>query len=137
MLNITVTSDPRYIINKPAMVQAVSDVLNSHKVKGKIEVELMVVGDRKMHELNKAYRGIDATTDILTFVLEDSTTANLQHTPRMGFVASPDRVLRLGSIVISYTQAMQDAAEDNKSIDEELVFLAEHGTKHLLGIHHD
>lgn len=84
-----------------------------------------------MHELNKQYRGIDDTTDVLSFAFEDPRSQ------RIGFVAAPDRWLRLGSICISYPQALEDASLDGISLDQEINFLVEHGTTHLLGIHHD
>lgn len=138
MVNIIISSDPRYSINKIGIQSAVFNVLRRHDIKsGKIEVEVTIVGDRKMHELNRTYRGLDSTTDVLTFALEDPNPKNIQLLPRVGFVASPDKVLRLGSIVISYPQALEDASMDGKSVEDEVNFLVEHGTNHLLGIHHD
>lgn len=136
MINIIISSDPRYSINRLAIRAAVVNVLNQHRVTGKVEIGINVVGDRKMHELNKKYKGMDTTTDILSFALEDPQSKNLQHIPRMGFVAAPDHVLRLGDIVISHPQAVEDAALDGISVEEEINFLVEHGTKHLLGIHY-
>lgn len=136
MINIIVSSDPRYDVNKISIRTAVLQVLQRHKIGGKIEVGINVVGDRKMHELNRKYRGIDSTTDILSFALEDSSLSSLQHLPRIGFIASPDKWLRLGDIVISYPQVVEDAGLDGISIDEEIRNLVEHGVNHLLGIHH-
>jgi len=137
MVNIVISSDPRYHINRVSIRATVSSLLQQHKVLGRVEIGISVVGDRKMHELNKKYRGIDSTTDILSFALEDPTTTSLQHIPRVGFVAAPDKWLRLGDIVISYPQVLEDASLDGISVDEEISFLVEHGAKHLLGIHHD
>ena len=136
MINIIVSSDPRYNINKLAIKTAVFQVLQKNHIGGKIELGINIVGDRKMHELNRKYRGIDSTTDILSFALEDSSPSSLQHIPRIGFVASPDRWLRLGDIVISYPQVLEDASMDGISVDEEIRTLVEHGLNHLLGIHH-
>jgi len=136
MINIIVSSDPRYDVNKTAIRLAVAAVLQRYKIGGKIELGINIVGDRKMHELNRKYRGIDSTTDILSFALEDSTLSSLQHIPRIGFVASPDKWLRLGDIVISYPQALEDASMDGMSVDDEIKSLVEHGINHLLGIHH-
>lgn len=133
MVNIIVNSDPRYKISKDGIKHAVLSVLDEHKINGKVELGVNVVGDRKMHELNKRYRGIDSTTDILSFALEDPMPLNLQH---VGFVAAPDSWLRLGDIIISYPQAVEDAALDTVSVDEEIRLLVEHGVTHLLGIHH-
>lgn len=137
MVNIIIASDPRYFVNKAVIQAAVLSVLRRQNVNGKIEIEVIVVGDRKMHELNRKYRGIDQTTDVLSFALEDPHSKSLHHLSRVGFVAAPDKILRLGSIVISYAQALEDAALDGISLEEEISFLVEHGTNHLLGIHHE
>ena len=136
MINIIVSSDPRYNVDKLSIKTAVSQALQKHRIGGKVELGVNIVGDRKMHELNRKYRGIDDTTDILSFSLEDSSQSSLQHIPRIGFIASPDKWLRLGDIVISYPQALEDAALDGISVDDEIRTLVEHGVNHLLGIHH-
>lgn len=136
MINIIVNSDPRYNINKASIEAAVIAALQKHHVTTRVEVGINVTGNRKMHELNRKYRGIDSTTDILTFALEDPNTPTLQHIPRVGFVAAPDKWLRLGDIVISYPQVMEDASVEGISVDEEIRILVEHGVNHLLGIHH-
>ncbi len=136
MINIIVNSDPRYNVNRSAIKFAVVEILQKNRVSGQVEVGINIVGDRKMHELNQKFRGIDSTTDILSFALEDSSSSSLQHIPRVGFIASPDRVLRLGDIVISYPQALEDASMDGISVDDEIRTLVEHGIHHLLGIHH-
>jgi len=136
MINIIVSSDPRYNVDKTALKAAVFGVLQRLKIGGKIELGINIVGDRKMHELNRKYRGINATTDILSFALEDYSQESLAHIPRIGFVASPDQWLRLGDIVISHPQALEDASMDGISVDEEIKNLVEHGVNHLLGIHH-
>lgn len=137
MINVIISSDPRYRINKEAIRLTVMDVLQKHRILGRVELGINIVGSRKMHELNRKYREIDSTTDILSFALEDSSQSFLQHIPRIGFVAAPDKILRLGDIVISYPQAVEDAALDGISVDDEIKFLLEHGMKHLLGVHHE
>ena len=136
MINIIVNSDPRYNVNKASLRVAVSEVLSKLHISSRIELGINIVGDRKMHELNRKYRGLNATTNILSFALEDPNPASLQHIPKIGFVAAPDRWLRLGDIVISYPQALEDASMDGISVDEELRNLVEHGLNHLLGVHH-
>lgn len=138
MINILINSDSRYPINKLGIQATVLEILNQHQIHGDVEIGISIVGDRKMHEINKKYRGQDTTTNILSFALEDpSSVSSLQHVPKVGFVKAPDKVLRLGDILISYPQAVNDASIEGVSVEEELRFLVEHGTKHLLGIHHD
>ena len=138
MINVIVNSDSRYPINKLAVQATVIEVFKQNGVSGNIQIGISIVGDRKMHEFNKKFRGINATTNILSFALEDpSSVSELQHVPKVGFVKAPDKVLRLGDILISYPQIVKDASAEGVSVEEELRFLVEHGTKHLLGIHHD
>lgn len=138
MVNVIVNSDPKYPVSKLGIQATVLEVLKQHRVSGNLEIGVSVMGDRKMHEINKKFRGQDATTNILSFALEDpATSSSLQHIPKVGFVKAPDKVLRLGDIMISYPQVIKDAALEGISVEEELRFLVEHGTKHLLGIHHD
>lgn len=136
MINIIVSSDPRYKVNKESIKFTVLSVLQKNRILGRIELGINIVGDRKMHELNRKYRGQDCSTNILSFALEDPNPASLQHILRIGFVAAPDRWLRLGDIVISYPQAVEDASSDGISVDEEIKNLLEHGIQHLLGVHH-
>lgn len=138
MVNIIISSDPRYQINREAIREAVTEVIEDNKINGRVELGVNIVGDRKIHELNRKYRGIDAPTDILSFALEEVAPANLRFfATQKGFIASPDKVLRLGDIIISHPQAVEDAAMDDISVEDEMVFLVKHGMKHLLGIHHD
>ena len=136
MVNVLITSDSRYPVNKLAIQASVLEVLHKHNIGGNVEVSVAIVGDRKMHEVNRNFRGIDSTTNILSFALEDPLASNqLQHIPRVGFVKTPDKMLRLGDILISYPQVMKDADDEGVTVDEELRFLVEHGMKHLLGYH--
>lgn len=136
MANIVILSDPRYSINRSAIEETALRVLSNNRVLGRVELEINIVGGRKMAELNKNFRQLEGTTDILTFPLEDPRPFGPKHAPKHGFVAAPDRVLRLGSIVISYPQAVQNASEEDRSVEEEINFLVDHGMKHLLGFHH-
>lgn len=131
MVTVLIKSDARYEVNRKRLRQAVTDTLSKQGISGDIEVSLMVVGDRKMRALNAQFRDSAETTDVLSFPFEAQQNAK---TP---FVVSPDRVQRLGDIVISYPQVVRQAAHDNILVDEKMARLAEHGTMHLLGFDHD
>ena len=138
MVNVIVSSDSQFSINKMAIQGAVIEVLQQNKVNGNLEIGVSIVGDSKMHEFNRKYRGIDSPTNILTFALEDAMNDNqLQYVSKMGFVKSPDKKTYLGDILISHPMAVKEAAMEGVSIEEYLNFLVQHGTKHLLGLHHD
>lgn len=130
MITTLITSDPRYPINKDRIRTQVEQTLKEMRVSGDVEISITVVGDRKMRTLNKSFRGNDSTTDVLSFPLEESNDDT-------GFARAPDAVLRLGDIIISYPQAIENAHEYNRLVDDEIDTLVEHSILHLLGIHHE
>ena len=83
------------------------------------EIELIITSKDEMQEINKAQRGIDKATDVLSFPYED-----------MPF--SP-----LGSIVISSFHIESVAKELGHSKNNELTLLFIHGLLHLLGFDHE
>lgn len=138
MVNIVINSDSKYSIDKLAIQSAVLEILQQNKVGGNLEIGVSIVSDSKMHEFNRKYRGIDSPTNILTFALEDAMAdSQLQFVSKMGFVKSPDKTAYLGDILISHPMAVKEAAMEGTTVEEYLLFLVQHGTKHLLGLHHD
>jgi probable rRNA maturation factor len=138
MINVLIYKESRFPADREKITKFVNNYLNN-KMKMDMEVGISIVGDRKMKQLNSQYRKIDETTDVLSFPLTDpswSSRLDIQ----VGFSpdkSSPDKFLRLGDIIISYPQAVMEAAEDNKMVDEKIEELLAHGLNHLLGIHHD
>jgi probable rRNA maturation factor len=96
------------------------------------EVACVIADDATVHKLNKTYRGIDRTTDVLSFAFADRPENG-----SVDFPSLPGAGVNLGEIIISYHQASLQAAENGNSIDEELVLLIVHGTLHLLGYDHE
>jgi len=137
MLNILIVSSSRYPIKRKQIKEMIQKVLNTLKVTGFIEVEISIVGDRKMTQLHQKYMHEEGTTDVLSFPLHDNYIfSKAKQKNESGFV-DPDGVLRLGSIVISYPVAQKQANEHNITTNEEIARLVEHGMLHLLGIHHE
>jgi len=129
MVTVLIKTESHYPVNKEKITNAIIKAL-SGKVRRDAEVSVTIVGDRKMLQLNSSFRNKKQTTDVLSFPLNESSSPN---TP---FIEPPDKILRLGDIVISYPQAVNEAAEGNKLVDDQIIFLALHGLNHLLGIHH-
>ncbi len=82
------------------------------------DIELLIVDNAKMKKLNKSSRGIDASTDVLSFPLE-----SMEHTP-------------LGSIVVNADKVIEAADKFSHSKDDEMALLFIHGLLHLLGYDH-
>ncbi len=85
--------------------------------------ELIFIDDVKMHQMNKEYRGIDRSTDVLSFAFEDN--AKLRYNTR-----------QLGQIYISIPKMQEQARAYQHSEKRELAFLTVHGLLHLLGYDH-
>jgi probable rRNA maturation factor len=108
--------------------RAVAAVLRAEAVADSAEVGLLIADDARLHELNRAYRGVDAPTDVLSFGDDGPPTA---------FVAQPDAPRYLGDIAISFERVLAQAAEYGHSPARELAYLAAHGALHLLGYDHE
>jgi probable rRNA maturation factor len=122
-------TESHYPVDREKIRQAISTALEG-KVHRDTEVSVSIVGDRRMKQLNETYRKIPNTTDVLSFPLNESLKEDSQ------FIEPPDKILRLGDIVVSYPQAVAEAAEENKMVDDMIEFLILHGLNHLMGIHH-
>ena len=85
------------------------------------ELALALVSDRTMRRLNRDYRGIDGTTDVLSFSYVDE--------PHAGGV--------LGEVFVSPAVADRQAREAGRPVAEELARLSVHGALHVLGYDHD
>ena len=130
MINIFIKTDSHYIVNRKRIRETINRYFNEKKIKGILEISVNVVGDRLMRLLNKKYRNLDQTTDVLAFPLSNGTNFN-------PFVDPPDGILRLGDIVLSYPQIIDDAIEENKLVEEKIDQLLMHGLDHLLGNHRE
>lgn len=84
---------------------------------------VILTDDEEVHYLNKTYRNIDRTTDVLSFALNDNG-------------AFPGPINVLGDIFISIPKMKKQAIEYCHSEKRELSFLALHGLLHLLGYDH-
>lgn len=118
--------ESRYKVNRKRIKATISNILKEQMVVGPVEVSVAIVGDRKMRELNKKYRNIDSTTNVLSFPLNEGEPTVL-----------PTESLRLGDIVISYPEVIQEAAQEELLVDDKVDELAKHGLQHLLGINHE
>lgn len=88
--------------------------------------DILICGNKKIHEINKEYRHKDRPTDVITFALfaDDENSSVV------------DEEIYLGEIIISADQTKIQADENKKTFEEELHFLLSHGILHLLGFDH-
>lgn len=87
------------------------------------ELSLLLADDAYVRELNRRYRGVDRTTNVLAFPQET------------GSRTLPGAAL-LGDVVISVEKAARDSARARHTLPDELKKLVVHGILHLCGYDH-
>jgi len=108
------------------MTAAAAAVLSIENVRpDDIEISVSFVDMDEIRELNRNFRDIDKTTDVLSFPqFEDK-------------MQIPDEgVVSLGDVVICTEQAMLQADDFGHSAEREIVYLFTHSLFHLLGYDH-
>jgi len=125
-VNVLIFVESRYKINRIRIKQTVDRVIDKNEMASPVEVSIAVVGDRKMRELSKKYKGEDKTRNVLSFSQTEGEPAQM-----------PNDILRLGDIVLSFPQVIRDASRDEMLVDDKVDELIEHGLMHLLGLHHE
>lgn len=113
------------------------------------QVSLLITDDTAVRELNRQYRGLDETTDVLSFSAEHGGHWEGLNAPSpfMGegwgesespnqFPIPDEEPPPLGDIVVSLPQAARQAAEQGVPLRRELALLLVHGALHLMGHDH-
>jgi len=88
-----------------------------------------VVDDSVMRDLNTQHRGLDKTTDVLSFPYLAEDDSFVEATDGSGGPL-------LGEIVISAEQIRRQAKQSGHKIQAEFALMLVHGTLHLLGYNH-
>ena len=124
---------PRLRVNKRSLARHLAAILRACD-RSRALVDVSLVSDVEIRALNRAHRGVDAVTDVLSFALEEAGM-------------SPGPMAVLGDVVISLDSAQRQAAMVARAhphmhlgapykLAQETFFLATHGLLHLLGHDH-
>lgn len=92
------------------------------------EISVTFVDDEMIHELNLKHRGIDKSTDVLSFPMGENGEfdTNLDTGAKI-----------LGDIIISIEHAYDQAEKYGHTLQREIGFLTVHSLLHLLGYDHE
>lgn len=113
-------------VQRDRLEAAAQKVLENEGLTSPSMLTIVLCPNAYIQEMNLKYRGVDAPTDVLSFPAP----------------ALPDEVAAaeggyLGDIIISLPYIAQRAAEEGRSIHDDLMLMVVHGTLHLLGYDHD
>ncbi len=102
-------------------------VLKNEKFEGSAEISVRFVNNDEIHSLNKEYRNVDRSTDVLSFPLGENGEYDINN---------DTGAKMLGDIVISMETAFAQSKEYGHSFEREIAFLTVHSMLHLLGYDH-
>lgn len=107
------------------------------------QVSLLLTDDETVRVLNREYRGVDRTTDVLSFSFEhwghwegDDDGPQSDDDASPGWPLPEDEPPPLGEIIVSVPQAARQAETQGVPLRRELALLIVHGALHLLGHDH-
>ena len=130
-IEIFVEEEFRGLVDEGWVGRVAQTVLKAEGVAPPYEVSLVFTDSETVRRLNRDYRGVDEPTDVLAFYMLSQNEAD------SSFALPPDGVTRLGEVIISYPQAVEQASEQGHSSERELALLIMHGILHLLGYDHE
>lgn len=115
------------------------EVLKEESCPYECEAGLLLIDGERMREINKETRGIDRTTDVLSFpCCQYAPPANWEDaeaSPMDNFDPETGKLM-LGEIVISVPKVREQAASYGHSAKREFAFLVSHSMLHLIGYDH-
>ena len=102
-------------------------------------VHLILTDDEDIRQINAEYRGIDRSTDVLSFPSVNYPKGKTARHCEKRLRAEYDPEMKacmLGDIIISWDHALAQAEEYGHSVNRELCYLFTHGLFHLMGYDH-
>lgn len=103
-------------------------VLVNEKFEGSAEISVKFVNDDEIQQLNREFRNIDRSTDVLSFPLGENGVYDINN---------DTGAKMLGDIVISIDHAVEQADTYGHTLEREIGFLTVHSMLHLLGYDHE
>jgi probable rRNA maturation factor len=113
--------DPAWEAAEPraaALAEVAATAVLEHERARAGDIAILLAGDARLAELNAAFRGNDAPTNVLSFPAATGAEA-------------------LGDIALAFGVCAREAAEQAKSLGHHLQHLTAHGVLHLLGYDHE
>lgn len=129
MLEVHLHIGSRFPVNRKKLREAARIVLEEYNIEH-AQVDISIVGSRKIKELNESQLKHTGETDVLSFPQHEKHQLH-------DFPLPPEIPPHLGDIVISFPEAVKTAKRYGKRVDDQLCFYLQHGMMHLLGYHHD
>ncbi len=119
----------RYPVNRKKIKLCVETLLQEQGISD-AQVDISIVGSRKIKLLNESQLKHEGTTDVLSFPQHERHQLN-------DFPLPEGIPPHLGDIVVSFPEAVKTAKRYGKLVDDQICFYVQHAMLHLLGYHHE
>jgi len=123
-------------------VRLASNVLQAEGVRGEAELSMLFVDRAAIADLKRRFLSREGPTDVLAFPIDDEGVESGRSPDSGGSgpgVVPPEPSelpILLGDVVICPEVARENAADRDRSYDDEMALLVVHGILHLLGMDH-
>lgn len=123
---------------KNIIESVINQAMDYKKCPYEAEVSVVLTDNASIQEINKEFRQIDNSTDVLSFPLVDYEEAgSFDFLEERDDCFNPESgELMLGDIVISVEKVFEQAEKYGHSPKRELAFLTAHSMLHLFGYDH-
>ena len=114
------------LLSEDEVCAIAAHLLAAEGVERDVEISLSYVDEDEMHELNRQWRDIDRTTDVLSFECDSAFDEDIPL----------DEVLELGDIILAPEVIARQAPGFGNAPADECRLMLVHGLLHLLGYDH-
>lgn len=119
--------------NVTALENALQDFVETDVT---LAVEFLFADEEEIRRLNRETRGVDKTTDVLSYPALDAIKGQAVRKQDHPFEIDEEGRLLLGSVAVCCNRAREQAEEYGHSYQRELHYLLVHGILHCLGYDH-
>mgnify|MGYP001446616120 FL=1 len=111
---------------KRIVKKAISEVLKEMDFKKKYYISVLLTNDNGIKKINKRYRKINKSTNVLSFPQNDER-----------YLTKKTSKIILGDIVISLEKIIKESKLQKKQSSDHLTHMVIHSILHLLGFNHE
>ena len=108
---------------KTTLREAIAQTLKEEDFPGKAEISVSLVSKEEIRHLNRTFRHVDRSTDVLSFPLEEEESVG--------------GVMCLGDVVVCPAVIDEQSRDFGTSFRQEFCLMVIHSTLHLLGWDHE
>ena len=114
-------------VDTERLVQLATFALDALRIHPQAELSILLVDEATMSAYHEKFMGEPGPTDVLSFPMDELRAPEPDEEPPLGL---------LGDIVLCPTVTAAQAADSNRTPEEEADYLLVHGLLHLLGHDH-